>query len=96
MLHLVFQTPLDAALLARFAPGDAVVFLSGAVLNLLSHGRWADHLTALSATCAVFALADALAVRGLATSELAEGLAVVDYAGLVRLTETYPVSQTWA
>ena len=96
MLHLIFQTPLDAAVLGRIAAGDEVVFLDNAVLGLLRQGRWANFIRALSVDAKLFVLADDLRVRGLAEAELAEGLVLLDYPGLVGLTVKNPTIQSWA
>jgi tRNA 2-thiouridine synthesizing protein B len=96
MLHLIFQTPLDAAVLGRVAAGDEVVFLDNAVLGLLRQGRWANPISALSVNAKLFVLADDLQVRGIAETELADGLTLLDYAGLVGLTVKNPTIQSWA
>ncbi|ASF45170.1 sulfurtransferase complex subunit TusB [Methylovulum psychrotolerans] len=96
MLQLIFQTPPDAAVLARIGAGDDVVFLDGAVLGLLKNSRWVQEISRLTGACQVFALADDLQIRGLAQADLVAGLALVDYAGLVALTIKNTVTQSWS
>ncbi|MFZ2450646.1 MAG: sulfurtransferase complex subunit TusB [Methylovulum miyakonense] len=96
MLHLVFHSPPDTAVLERLAAGDDVVFLDSAVLGLLKKSRWAGHLNALAASCQLFVLADDIKVRGIAEEELVAGLVVLDYAGLVALTVKNTTVQSWS
>jgi len=96
MLHLIFQSPLECAVLERVAAGDDVVFLDSAVLGLLKNSRWAEHLKSLAESCQLFVLGDALKVRGISEVELATGLTVLDYGGLVALTVKNTAIQSWA
>ncbi len=96
MLHLIFQSPLDTAVLGRIVTGDDVVFLDSAVLGLLKNSRWAQLLTSLADTCQLFALTDDLQVRGIAEQELAAGLVLLDYTGLVALTVKNTAIQSWS
>ncbi|MDD2724698.1 MAG: sulfurtransferase complex subunit TusB [Methylovulum sp.] len=96
MLHLIFQSPLECAVLERVTAGDDVVFLDSAVLGLLKNSRWAEHLELLAQSCQLFALVDELKVRGIAEERLAAGLTVLDYAGLVALTVKNTAIQSWS
>jgi tRNA 2-thiouridine synthesizing protein B len=96
MLHLIFQAPLDKAVLERVGAGDDVVFLDSAVLGLLKNSCWAESLGMLAKTSQLFVLADDLTVRGIAEAELAKGLTVLDYVGLVTLTVNNTAIQTWS
>jgi len=96
MLHLIFQSPVEAAVLSRISPGDDVVFLESAVLGLLQKGDLAGVLTGLIARCRLYVLIDAINTRGILADELVAGMALIDYAGLVALTVKSPVIQSWS
>ena len=44
MLHLIFQSPIELALLERIVSGDDVVFLENAVLRILAKGSLCTRL----------------------------------------------------
>jgi len=96
MLHLIFQSPLEAAVLGRISAGDDVVFLESAVLGLLQKSDSAGELAGLSAHCRLYVLIDAINARGILADELVAGMALIDYAGLVALTVKNPVIQSWS
>jgi len=96
MLHLVFQSPIQYAVLERISAGDDVVFLDNAVFGLLRKGSLGDALAALLGRCRLFVLSDDISARGLFADELAAGMAVIDYAELVALTVKNPVIQSWS
>jgi tRNA 2-thiouridine synthesizing protein B len=95
MLHLVFQSPIDIAVLDRMAPGDVAVFLESAVLGLLQKGTVADGLSNKLNTNRLCVLSEDMVVRGIAQSELVPGLEIIDYAGLVKLTVENPLITSW-
>lgn len=95
MLHLISQSPIESAVLARFCAGDDVVFLDSTVLRLLQTGNLNNTLVELLKTQQLYVLADDLAVRGIAAAELVQGISVIDYAQLVALTVKNPVIQSW-
>jgi tRNA 2-thiouridine synthesizing protein B len=96
VLHLIFQSPVEAAILERIDSGDDVVFLENSVLRILQNGLLRDTLTQLLARSRLYVLSDDIAVRGIATEELVEGIEAIDYAGLVALTVKNPVIQSWS
>lgn len=95
MLHLIFQSPMADAIIGRIGPGDGVVFMGSAVLQLLRAGRLNSALSQLSERSPLFALADDLATRGITEDELVQGVTPIDYAELVALTVKYPLIQSW-
>jgi len=95
MLHLIFQSPVETATLARMDSGDIAVFLGNAVLRILQQGSLADRLTQQLHRNRLCVLADDLKVRGIATNELVEGIEVIGYTELVELTVSHPVIQSW-
>lgn len=95
MLHLVFQTPIETAVLERFAPGDDVVFLESSVLRLLEKGNMRAVLAPLVAQNQLHVLQEDIELRGIQPEELITGLKVIDYPGLVALTVKNPLIQSW-
>ena len=96
MLHLVFQSPIDMAILERVDPGDDVVFLENAVLRILQNGSLSGTLTRLLKQNRLCVLADDIEARGIVADELVNGVDVIDYSELVRLTVKNPVIQSWS
>jgi tRNA 2-thiouridine synthesizing protein B len=95
MLHLIFQSPIDIAVLDRMASGDVAVFLESAVLGLLQNSSFADVLSNKLNTNRLCALSEDMVVRGIVPSELVPGLEIIDYAGLVNLTIENPLITSW-
>ena len=95
MLHLIFQSPIDIAILERIDSEDDVVFLENSVLRILKKGNLGDILTQLLTRNRLCVLADDIGVRGIVTAELVNGIEVIDYSELVRLTVKNPVIQSW-
>ncbi len=95
MLHLIFQSPIDKAVLERMAVGDAAVFLESAVLGLMEKGQFADMLKGKLGSHHFYVLSEDMAVRGILQSEIVAGLEVIDYPGLVKLTVEHPLIQSW-
>ncbi len=95
MLHLIFQAPLDCAVLERIAAGDDVIFLENAALGLLQKNRLGDALKRLLEECQLFVLADDLAARGLSAVDFPTGVAVIGYQEFVALTVKNALIQSW-
>ena len=96
MLHLIFQSPIEAAVLERVDSGDVVVFLENAVLRVIQNSDISDMLTQQLSSNRLCVLSDDIAVRGIVPNELVKGIEVIDYAGLVELTANNPVIQSWS
>ena len=96
MLHLIFQSPVEIAILDRIDSGDDVVFLENAVLRILQNGNLSETLTQLLTQNRLCVLAEDIEVRGIAAHELVNGIDVIDYSELVRLTVKNPVIQSWS
>jgi tRNA 2-thiouridine synthesizing protein B len=96
MLHLIFQSPINAAILERIAAGDDVVFLENSVLRLLQKGSLNDTLAQLLKRNRLCVLAEDIEVRGIVAEELVNGIDVIDYAELVSLTVKNPLSLSWS
>jgi tRNA 2-thiouridine synthesizing protein B len=96
MLHLIFQSPVDLAILDRIDPGDDVVFLENSVLRILKNGYLSNNLTHFFTQTRLCVLAEDIEVRGIAAHELVNGIDVIDYSELVRLTVKNPVIQSWS
>ena len=95
MLHLIFQTQADSAVLERMTAGDAAVFLESGVLGVLQRNPMAQALSATLEDCHLYVLAEDMAIRGILASELVPGLQIVDYARLVRLTVEHAKIVSW-
>jgi tRNA 2-thiouridine synthesizing protein B len=95
VLHLVFQSPIETAILERIDSGDVVVFLENAVLRVLQDSVISDTLTRQLGRNRFCVLSDDIAIRGIAPNELVRGIEVIDYAGLVELTVKSPIIQSW-
>ena len=96
MLHLIFQSPIDIAILERIDSGDDVVFLENAVLRILQNSSLSGTLTRLLKQNRLCVLADDIEARGIVADELVNGVDVIDYTELVKLTVKNPVIQTWS
>ena len=99
VLHLIFQSPIEQAILERIDSGDIVVFLENAVLRTLKNSGISDisdELTQKISLGRFCVLSEDIAVRGITVAELIKGLEVIDYAGLVELTVNNPVVQSWS
>jgi tRNA 2-thiouridine synthesizing protein B len=96
MLHLIFQSPIDNAILERIDSGDDVVFLENSVLRMLKKGCLSDILTQLLKRNRLCVLTQDIEVRGIGADELVSGIEVIDYSELVRLTVKNPVIQSWS
>ena len=96
MLHLIFQSPIEIATLDRIDSGDDVVFLENAVLRILQNGNLSETMTQLLTQNRLCVLAEDIEVRGIAAHELVNGIDVIDYSELVRLTVKNPVIQSWS
>jgi tRNA 2-thiouridine synthesizing protein B len=96
VLHLIFQSPIESAILERIDSGDIVVFLENAVLRTLQNSAISNTLAQQLGRNRLCVLSDDIAVRGIAPDELVQGIEVIDYAGLVELTVNNPVIQSWS
>jgi tRNA 2-thiouridine synthesizing protein B len=95
MLHLIFQSPIDNAVLGRMASGDVAVFLESAVLGVLQHSTMAETLADKLNSNRLYVLSEDMVIRGILESELVAGLETIDYPGLVKLTVENPLIQSW-
>lgn len=95
MLHLIFQSPLDIAVLERMDSGDVAVFLESAVLGVLKKGKLADVLATKVGSNRLCVLSEDMAIRGILASELVIGLEVIDYSGFVNLAVENQLIQSW-
>jgi tRNA 2-thiouridine synthesizing protein B len=95
MLHLIFQSPLDIAVLERMDSGDVAVFLESAVLGVLKKGKLADVLATKVVSNRLCVLSEDMAIRGILVSELVTGLEVIDYSGFVNLAVENQLIQSW-
>ena len=71
------------------------MFLENSVLRLLQDSDISDTLIRLLNNNRLYVLSDDLAARGITLDQLVKGLETIDYAGLVELTVSNPVIQSW-
>lgn len=95
MLHLIFQSPVEIAVLERIDLGDVVVFLENAVLRVLQNSSTSETLTQQLKSNRLCVLSDDIAARGIAPDELIKGVEVINYAELVDLTVHNRIIQSW-
>ncbi|MBM4208872.1 MAG: sulfurtransferase complex subunit TusB [Gammaproteobacteria bacterium] len=95
MLHLIFTSPLDTAILDRMAQGDAAVFMESAVLAVLKNGQCADTLIKQQEQSRFYVLSEDMDVRGIQKDEIIPGLEVINHSGLVQLTVEHSPIQSW-
>ena len=96
MLHLIFQSAFDSALLQRIDNGDDVVFFENAIFRLNKVDALNGQLQALINNRVYLHVIEAdLATRGLTAIELLAGVELIDYPALVALTEKNKVIRTW-
>jgi tRNA 2-thiouridine synthesizing protein B len=96
MLHLIFQSPIDNAVLERMAVGDVVVFLESAVLCVLGNAQYAGMLADKLNNNRLCVLSEDMLTRGILESELVAGLEIIDYPELVKLTVENPLITSWS
>jgi tRNA 2-thiouridine synthesizing protein B len=95
VLHLIFQSPIETAVLKRIDSGDVAVFLENSVLRILQDSDISDTLTQSLNNNRLYVLSDDLVARGIALDQLVKGFEVIDYPGLVELAVNSPVIQSW-
>lgn len=95
MLHLIFQSPIETAVLERIEPGDVAVFLENSVFRILQNNFSAPILMQLLNKNRLCVLSEDLTIRGIETQKLIKGIEVIDYAELVDLTVNNQVIQSW-
>jgi len=96
MLHLIFQSPIEIAILDRIDSGDDVVFLENSVLRILKNGLLQNTLAQLLSRSRLYVLSEDIEARGITADQLIEGIEAIDYGGLVVLTFKNPVIQSWS
>ena len=96
MLHLIFQSVLEQAVIQRIAYGDDVVFMENAVFRIYKDNVLSSELRKmLNNQINLYVLSEDIETRGISDNELLAGVKVIDYPGLVQLTENNKVIMTW-
>jgi len=96
MLHLIYQSAIDNALLQRISSLDSVVFLENAIFQINKNGTLSPELEQMLNNRINFYVLDVeLETRGINIAELIEGIKVINYQGFVELTESNKVIKTW-
>ena len=98
MLHIVnkshTQTSSLASCLRMALPGSALLLTEDAIYAATATAATGSGIAAATARLKVFALQPDVEARGMA-GRLAEGIAMVDYAGFVDLVAEHPNNQSW-
>lgn len=95
MLHILSRTPIDLAILERTSTGDMVILIEDAVIEALATSPNSQHWQLILQSQRVCVLAADLAVRGLASDQILNGIEIVDYQGFVQLTINNEVIHSW-
>jgi len=96
MLHLIFQSAIDKALIQRIDNLDEVIFLESALFQLNRQGMFSTALEQmLKGRTRCYVLDVELETRGIKIEELIAGIELIDYAQFVELTENNKVIKTW-
>jgi len=96
MLHLIFQSSIDSALLQRIGSGDDVVFFENSCYRLLKNAVLKSELQQLLENRVyLHVLAIELETRGIDVEEIVSGIKVIDSSDLLELTENNKVIRTW-
>ncbi len=97
MLHLIFQSPIDDALLQRIESLDSVIFFENAIFQINKNGILSIQFKQmLENRTSLYVLDVELETRGLNITELVSGVKVINYSGFVELTEQNKVIKTWS
>lgn len=96
MLHLIFQSPIELAVLKRIGRKDHVVFYENAVFQVYKDSRLTKQIELLFENdVLLYVLAEELEIRGLTRKNLITGIKVINYLELVDLTLKNRVIRTW-
>jgi len=97
MLHLIFQSPIEHSVLQRIESGDDVVFFENAVFRLIKGTILSSELQQmLNNNVHLWVLSAELDTRGIQINKLIQGVEVIDFVGVVKLTEKNKVIRTWS
>jgi tRNA 2-thiouridine synthesizing protein B len=97
MLHLIFQSPIAHSVLQRIESGDDVVFFENAVFRLIKGTILSSELQQmLNNNVHLWVLSAELDTRGIQINKLIQGVEVIDFVGVVKLTEKNKVIRTWS
>ena len=99
-LHTVNKSPFErgslASALAHALPGDSVLLIEDAVLGArAAASKTSDLLKSAMPTCAVYVLGPDLSARGIPSTDVVDGITVVDYPGFVDLVTGHDKTQAW-
>ncbi len=96
MLHLIYQSLIDHVVLKRIDNKDDVVFLENAVFSVIKDNFIDKELhEMLNNDINIHVLNEELETRGINKNKLIVGINVIDYPGLVKLTEKNKIISTW-
>ncbi len=99
-LHTVNKSPFErgslASALAHALPGDAVLLIEDAVVGArAAASKTAEMMKAAMPACSLYVLGPDLSARGIPSTDVVEGVTVVDYPGFVDLVAGHDKTQAW-
>ena len=99
-LHTVNKSPFErgslASALAHALPGDAVLLIEDAVVGArAAAAKTADLMKAAMPACSLYVLGPDLAARGIPSTDVVDGVTIVDYPGFVDLVAGHDKTQAW-
>lgn len=86
MLHLIFQSPVDASILERMSVDDVAVFLESGVFAVIQASTTAVLIKTMLNSNRFYVLLEDMQVRGILATEIVPEIGIIDYSGLVKLT----------
>lgn len=95
MLHLIFQNPIESAILQRITKGDAAILLENAAFKASVNQQANLIEKMLELGVQVYVLQEDIQARGIAAQQLLDGICVIDYPALAKLTEDQHPTITW-
>jgi len=96
MLHLIFQLIPNSPVLQRIVSEDDVVFLENAVFKVNKESMLKEELQKMvDNNIHCYVLQSEIETRGFSAEQIFTGIKVIDYTGLVKLTEKNEVIHSW-
>lgn len=99
ILHTVNKSPFEtnslSSCLKHVQKGDAVLLLEDGVYGALKGTIASGDIWGKRVDVRFYVMSPDLAARGLAGSQLIDGLNLIDYAGFVDLVTKHKTSQAW-
>lgn len=95
MLHIISKPLADPTLLERTEVGDTIILIEDATLEAIESAPHQQHWQRLLLGQNICVLAEDLAIRGLGSARILQGIKIVDYQGFVQLAVDIEVIHSW-